>query len=214
MRKLLDVTHGYGNVVYEIMNEPPAVENPGGESAEAFAYFTEYWAWFVKDYLARRYDVARLVSQDEANQAYEVANVDIADARWGEHHPMVSEAEFLGVVLPTLAASVRTAHRAHAKVTDLDEFGNYEVDPARLRKELWTIVTSGGHVHVEDPCNPEFRPCVDPDARRVSPAQGWMLSPGFRCAASRHSRRNHTGGSTAPGPFTATTCAPASGSSG
>lgn len=168
VRQVLDVTARYGNVVYELMNEPPAADDADSERAPAFAYFTEYWAWFVKDHLARRYGVSRLVSQHENGQPQAVANVDIFDARWGDHSPGIRDAQFLNGVLPELTSSIRDSYLTNRKVTALDEFGNAAVSPARLRQAVWAIVASGGHFHIEDACNPEFRTCTNPpDVRRA-----------------------------------------------
>jgi hypothetical protein len=164
VRKLLDATCRHGNVVYELMNEPPPTANPDGANAEVFAYFTEYWSWFVKDHLAREHGVARLVAQDENNDAYTAANVDVADARWADEASVVPEPEFLGSVVRPLTAAIRANYLAYEKATVLDEFGNRETNPDRLRKQAWAVVASGGHFHIEDPCDPEVRLCSgDPD---------------------------------------------------
>lgn len=170
VRKLLDVTHAHGNVVYEMMNEPPVADDPESEGARAFAYFTEYWSWFVKDYLASRYGVARIVSQDQQNSAFAIANVDVADARWGTDYWNPSETAFLAQ-LDDLASAIRTSYLSYAKVTTLDEFGNEAMDPSRLRRELWSIVTSGGNFHLEDPCDPGFRACAGADAQPWTPVR-------------------------------------------
>jgi hypothetical protein len=174
VRQLLDVTHGHGNVIYQLLNEPPSGENPGGESTAAFAYFTEYWAWFVKDHLDRTWNVARLVSADENNDAYRAPNVDIADARWANDSAEVEDARFLDDVVATLSANTRANYLAYEKATALDELGNSEAKPDRLRKAAWALVTSGGHFHIEDPCNPEFRACNDsPEGDGV--ARAWEV---------------------------------------
>lgn len=181
VRKLLDVTHGHGNVVYEMMNEPPVAANDptGGD----FAYFTAYWSWFVKDHLASRYGVARLVSQDEQNKAFQLPNVDVADARWTVDDINTSEAVFLAS-LNDLASALRTSYLSNTKLTTLDEFANAVEDPGRLRREAWTIVTSGGNFHLEDPCDPEHIDCGGADAspwlpvrsiRAFKAASGWRF---------------------------------------
>jgi hypothetical protein len=159
VRKLLDVTHAHGNVVYQMLNEPPGSEDPTSDAARAFTFFAEYWSWFVKDYLASRYGVARLVLQDVQTNAFAIPNVDIADARWGNHGPNLPESAFLEDALPSLTGAIRAAYMAHSKAIDLDEFANAFEDPDQLRREAWAIALSGGQFHIEDACDPEYRRC-------------------------------------------------------
>jgi hypothetical protein len=168
VQKLLDVTHGHENVVYEMMNEPPVAANdPTGGS---FAYFAMYWSWFVKDYLASHYGVARLVSQDERNAAFQIPNIDVADARWPVDDINTAESVFLAS-LNDLASALRTSYHENAKMTTLDEFANAVEDPDRLRREAWTVVTSGGNFHFEDPCDPQARACDGADSKPWLPVQ-------------------------------------------
>jgi hypothetical protein len=178
VRRLVDATYSHGNVVYELMNEPPPTARPDGPHAEVFAYFTEYWAWFVKDHLSRKHDVARLVAQDENNEAYSTSNVDVADARWQDNASLIPEAQFLESVLRPLTGATRRNYVAHTKATVLDEFGNRETNPDRLRKQAWAVTASGGHFHIEDPCDPRFRLCGhDPDDEGAAPDPGLDARP-------------------------------------
>jgi hypothetical protein len=193
VRKLLDVTHGHGNVVYEMMNEPPVAANdPAGG---AFAYFTAYWSWFVKDHLASHYGVARLVSQDEQNRAFQLPNVDVADARWGVDDINSSETDFLAG-LNALASALRTSYLQNTKVTTLDEFANAVEDPSRLRREAWTILTSGGNFHFEDPCDPEYRDCEGVDSNPWLPVRSiltFKTVSGWRFDRARPAHMDNSG---------------------
>ncbi len=171
VRKLLDATYSHGNVVYELMNEPVVAEDPGSE----YAFFAQYWSWFVKDYLASHYGVARLVAQDETDFAYGMANVDVVHADGaGSGQSITSEAQFVGEALPSLAAVMRARSLSQPKVSDLDEFANGETDASRLRRQAWTIVASGGHFHFEDPCDPGARACPWGPGDSLLDAQPWV----------------------------------------
>ncbi len=193
VRKLLDVTHRHENVVYEMMNEPPvAATDPTGG---AFAYFAEYWSWFVKDYLGTQYGVARLVSQDEQNKAFTAPNIDIADARWWVDDVNSSDDAFFAS-LNDLATALRTSYLSNAKMTTLDEFANATEDAGRLRREAWTVVTSGGNFHFEDPCDPEYRTCEGADSKPWLPVQSiqaFKAASGWRFDRARPVHRNSPG---------------------
>jgi len=169
VRKLLDTTHGHGNVVYELMNEPP----PSPDDTSEFTFFARYWSWFVKDHLASHYGVARLVSQDEQNDAFAIPDIDVGDARWSGGDVSDSDSQFLSD-LSALTAAIRNSYLSNAKPTALDEFGNAAQDATRLRLQAWSIVTSGGHFHLEDPCDPGFRACPWGDGGALLDAQPWV----------------------------------------
>lgn len=193
VRRFLDVTHRHGNVVYELMNEPPITAND--PTGGPFAYFAAYWSWFVKDYLATHYGVARLVSQDEGNKAFEIPNIDIADARWGVQDINTSETVFLDG-LDALASAIRTSYLSNAKVTTLDEFANAVEVPDRLRREAWAIVTSGGNFHFEDPCDPAARECDGVDSRPWVPVhsiEAFKAVSGWRFDRARPGHRDTPG---------------------
>lgn len=133
VKKLIDETYKY-NVIYEVENEHWESKDPG---------FADHWAIFIKDYLATK-GVSRPVSysslQDDLESFYTRSSVDIINKHYGD------EAERNPDILNQYVES-----RWHFnKPINIDEFANGVDDPSLLRKEVWTIVMSGGNFHIED----------------------------------------------------------------
>lgn len=185
VRRLIDTTQAYGNVIYEVTNEPEVdCENP--TCVEAMAFWGNFWPTFIKDYLAGTYGRDRVVSNSAGNGALEHPDVHVANIHFEEDY----DAPFLNTVLPGYAAAARDTFLNHQKVVNIDEFANAERDPARLRKKAWTIIASGGNFHIEDPCHPGVLDCAGAPGADAKPwvpvrsinafeqASGWQFYRG------------------------------------
>src|SRR5262249_23239072 len=136
VRQLIDVTSGYGNVIYEVMNEP--YQAACAECSDALDYWAEYWAQFVKNYLASQ-NLSRAISNSSLNAGYEIAEVTMATTHTANDDP---DGDLLSI-LTDLASTVRADYLSQpAKVTAVDEMGNSDRLPGRLRKKAWTVIAS------------------------------------------------------------------------
>lgn len=148
-------TRRWGNVVYEIYNEPyMECELDNASCLAALAYFPQYWANFIHDTLGT--DVRLVASDNWGGYAQNVDEVKIANYHIanGDQHERIQK------VLRDTTEAVRNGYFAsQPKVTNVDEMGNGEWDPVRLRKKAWSIIASGGHFHIDDPCNPAVLLC-------------------------------------------------------
>lgn len=140
VRRLIDETYKY-NVIYEIENEHWEYNDP---------QWAQYWAEFIKEHLATK-QVNRLVSygslQKDMEVFYQRDSVDVLNKHYGQ------EPENDVNVLNEYIES----RWQYNKPINIDEFANGLGDTNILRKMLWTIVTSGGHFHIEDAV-PESNP--------------------------------------------------------
>ena len=136
VRKMIDETIGFSNIIYEIENEHWQYPNPD---------FAAHYANFVKDYIARKHpNSPRLVSysslQEDLEEFYTIPYVDIVNRHFG------NEAERNPAALNDYIESRWDKNKA----INIDEFANGVEDPDLLRKMCWIIVTSGGNFHIED----------------------------------------------------------------
>ncbi len=181
VRKMIDETIRYPNVIYEIENEHWAYNNPD---------WAAYWDRFIKDYIREKYpDSPRLVSysslQKDLEAFYDRPEVDIINRHYGnecERNPDVLN-QYIEPRWPK------------NKPINIDEFANGVDDPALLRRMCWIIVTSGGNFHIED-CKPEAKPfevCANIrqfrveskwDFVRSAPNKGLITSGNGYCMAS------------------------------
>jgi hypothetical protein len=132
VRKMIDETIGYNNVIYEIENE---------HWEDATTSFADHYGQFVKDYIAATYPSApRLVSYSsvvtDLDQFYTLSSVDIVNKHMGK---------------TTFSLNGYIESRwGYNKPINIDEFANGCTDPVQLREWCWEIITSGGNFHIED----------------------------------------------------------------
>ncbi len=143
VRKMIDETIRYSNMIYEIENEHWAYNNPE---------WAAYWGRFIKDYIREKYpDSPRLVSysslQEDLEAFYDRDEVDIINRHFG------NEAERN----PDVLNRYIEPRWSKGKPINIDEFANGVSDPTLLRRMCWIIVVSGGHFHIED-CEPSAKP--------------------------------------------------------
>lgn len=143
VRKMIDETIRFSNIIYEIENEHWNYNNPE---------WAAYWGKFIKDYISEKYpDSPRLVSysslQEDLEAFYDRTEVDIINRHFG------NEAERD----PDILNRYIETRWAKKKPINIDEFANGVSDPKLLRTMCWIIITSGGHFHIED-CEPSAKP--------------------------------------------------------
>ena len=136
VRKMIDETARFSNVIYEIENE---------HWDDASSTFGDHYARLVKAHLAATHPGApHLVSynslEDDLEDFYALPSVDVVNKHFGGS----VETD------PSLLNSYLEPRWQKAKAINVDEFANGVTDPAVLRRMCWTIVTSGGHFHIED----------------------------------------------------------------
>jgi hypothetical protein len=136
VRKMIEETIGYPNVIYEIENEHWESDDPA---------FADHWARFVKAHIAANYpSQPRLVSysslERDLDEFLTRDSVDVVNRHYG------NEAEGNNALLNQYLEG----NWQHGKAINVDEFANGVTDPALLRRMCWIIVTSGGHFHIED----------------------------------------------------------------
>lgn len=159
VRKMIDETIRFSNMIYEIENEHWNYNNPE---------WAAYWGKFIKDYIREKYpDCPRLVSysslQEDLEAFYDRDEVDIINRHFG------NEAERNPDVLNQYIES----RWAKGKPINIDEFANGVTDASLLRKMCWIIITSGGHFHIED-CEPSAKPFdVCENIRQFLIQSGW-----------------------------------------
>ncbi len=153
LRKILDETAAFPNVMYELENE----HYPGNDAAWAAHY-----ARFVKDYLrARHPDSPRLLAHtSDFDVCFETSEIDIvnfhSDSRDFDKYNRFLEGNW-----------------KRNKAMNVDELANGETDYDALRKVCWTIVTSGGHFHIED-AKPASKPFeIARNILAFNKASGW-----------------------------------------
>jgi hypothetical protein len=155
LRKLLDETVSFENLIYEIENEHWDHDDPA---------YADHWARFVKDHLATVHGVERVVSynslEGDLEAFYTRDSVDIVNKHYGGE----PEAN------PTVLVDYLRGHWQYGKPINIDEFANGLGDPDLLRRMCWTIVTCGGHFHIEDP---------EPAARAFDLVENFRLFKGL-----------------------------------
>jgi len=136
IRKMIDETIGYNSVIYEIENEHWEHSDPD---------WATHYGQFVKDYIAANYPSSpRLVSynslESDLEAMYAISAIDIVNKHYGD----ALEND------PSIANPYINDRWGYNKPINIDEFANGLTDPDVLREICWTIVTSGGHFHIED----------------------------------------------------------------
>jgi hypothetical protein len=130
LRKMVDETIAYPNVIYEIENE-----HVGGYEPQ----WSRHYSRFVKDYIASRYPASpRLVSNSsDAESCFNAPNIDIVN-----YHSDSTDLDSYNRFLE--------GHWPRGKAMNVDELANGQTSYDALRRVCWTIVVSGGHFHIED----------------------------------------------------------------
>lgn len=128
--KMIDETIAFSNVVYELENE-----HVGGFEPQ----WSRHYGGFVKDYIATRYPgVSRLLSNSgKTSVCFDVDAVDIVN----QHSDSTNLDDYNRFL---------EGNWARGKPMNVDELANGQTRHDILRRICWTIVTSGGHFHIED----------------------------------------------------------------
>lgn len=161
VRKMIDETILYDHVIYEIENEH--WDTTDGD-------FARHYAELVKAHIAAQHPRSpRLVSysslEDDLELFYSIDAVDIVNRHYG------NEAERD----PDIVHRYLVDRWHHGKAINIDEFANGVTDYDLLRRLCWTIVTSGGHFHIEDSA-PASRPFdVTRNLRAFVSQSGWRF---------------------------------------
>jgi MYXO-CTERM domain-containing protein len=159
IRELIDRTIEYPNIIYEVENEHR------GNPSSAFG---DHYGQFIKDHIASTYPgQSRLVSyssiDSDLEEFYALSSVDIVNRHYGGE----PESD------PSLLNDYLESRWTYGKPINIDEFANGLGDPDVLREMCWTIVTSGGHFHIEDAL-PEAEPLETVQIiERFKHASGW-----------------------------------------
>ena len=173
VRKMIDQTIRYPNMIYEIENEHWEYNDPD---------FGSHYARFVKDHIADKYpDSPRLVSysslQGDLEAFFEIPYVDIVNRHFGKKATRD----------PSILNDYIEPRWSKNKAINIDEFANGCKDPYALRTMCWTIVTSGGNFHIED-CLPSAKPFeICGNIRDFREKSGWDFvhaAPDKRLVAS------------------------------
>jgi hypothetical protein len=143
VRKMIDETITYDNVIYEVENEHWAHSDIG---------WCDYWCLFIKNYIGSNYaNSPRLTSysslESDLDDAYYLGALDIVNKHYGN----AAEND------PSMINDYFESKWHHNKAINLNEFANGLTDTNVLREMCWTTLTSGGHFHVED-ANDASRP--------------------------------------------------------
>ncbi|MBI4580128.1 MAG: hypothetical protein HY718_10530, partial [Planctomycetes bacterium] len=180
VRKMIDETIAYTNVLYEIENEHWDYNDP---------VWGDHYAQFVKSYIAANYpNSPRLVTynslQGDLESFYTLPSVDIVNKHYG------GEPETPGIINTYIESRWH-----HNKAINIDEFANGVTDTNLLRRMCWETITSGGHFHIEDAdlaSNPyavvenirSFKTLANWDFISAAPNRGLIVSGGGYCLAS------------------------------
>ncbi|MHB1000303.1 MAG: DUF6298 domain-containing protein [Armatimonadota bacterium] len=135
IKKAIDETIYYPNIIYEIENEHLGDSDP---------IWVNYYSKLVKDYILNRYPgQQRLVSysslESDLENCYTNPNIDVVNKHFG------TELD----ANPSIANNYLEPRWKYNKAMNIDEFANGLFDFRVLTKECWTIVTSGGNFHIE-----------------------------------------------------------------
>ncbi len=135
VRKMIDETIAYPNIIYEVENEH---RSPSSS-------FGSHYAQFIQDYIAATYPSSpRLVSYStistDLEDFYTIPAVDIVNRHFGNS----AEND------PTTMNTYLEPRWSFNKPINVDEFANGVGDATLMRQMCWIIITSGAHFHVED----------------------------------------------------------------
>jgi hypothetical protein len=136
VRKMIDETIAFPSVFYEIENE---------HWQDDRTEWATHYGQFVKDHIAANYpDTPRLVSysslEPDLEALFDAPAIDVINKHFG------NEVEDD----PALLNDYLEPRWPRNKPINVDEFANGVTDTDLLREMCWTILTSGGHFHVED----------------------------------------------------------------
>jgi hypothetical protein len=149
------------NVVYEVENEH--MQSPANSS------FGTHWGMFVKN-LLKELRLDRLVTYSsitgDEESFYTSSAVDLVNKHLGKtgNSELAAASTYIG------------AHWQYKRPVNVDEMGNGVVDSLELRRICWTIVTSGGHFHIEDAADSAAPFRLVATMRRVLEAYGLIAS--------------------------------------
>jgi len=147
--KMVSETNGY-NVVYEVENEHA---DPGTTWPEHFSALVKASDPNCPRRLVSYNSIGASMTSDAADtiEAATDPNVDIINRHFGQLSPPNPDASTLRVKLSSYNAYLTNAtRRAWDKPINIDEFANSSSEAGVLRALGWTIVTSGGHFHLEE----------------------------------------------------------------
>jgi len=180
VRKMIDETIVYGNVIYEVENEHWDHNDIG---------WCDYWCLFIKNYIGSNYPGSpRLTSynslENDLDDAYYLGALDIVNKHYGgsaESNP--------GIINDYLESKWH-----HNKPVNINEFANGLTDTNILREMCWTILAGGGHFHVEDAHSDSkpfevvdnimrFKSYANWDFIGASPSDNLIVSGGGYCLA-------------------------------
>ncbi|MDO8588243.1 MAG: sugar-binding protein [Armatimonadota bacterium] len=158
IRKMIDETIQYTNIIYEVENEHWELEDPT---------FGAHYAQFIKDYIASAHPGnERLVTYNslmgDIENFFNIDQVDIVNMHFG------GDAEADTDILNAYCES----RWPYNKAVNIDEFANGVGDWTLLRKMCWIIVTSGGNFHIED-ANAAVSYDVCENIRSFKAVSGW-----------------------------------------
>lgn len=136
VKKLIDETIAYKNVIYEIENEHQSSRNPS---------WARHYRGFVRDYIAKQYPgrrrlIAYSSLMPDLEACYADPNIDIINKHYGGELDL----------MPSSANSYIESRWRLNKPINIDEFANGVKGHDLLREQCWTILASGGHFHIED----------------------------------------------------------------
>lgn len=162
IKKLIDSTVTMPNVFYEVENEHWQATSAG---------WADHYGQYVKDYIAANYPAyprlvsySSILSDEDIDQCFNWPCIDVVNYHFGK----ALDAD------PSLANAYIEPRWNLNKAINIDEFGNavWKTDISVLRKECWTILTSGGNFHIEDaPGSWSFAICLN--IRSFLALSGW-----------------------------------------
>ena len=134
VKKLIDTTIQYPNVIYEVENEHWASNSAG---------WADHYGQFIKDYISSTYpsyprltSYSSIISDADLDQCFNWSCIDIVNRHYGSDLSTVTD-----------YIEVRWNYN---KPINIDEFANGENNQTELRQSCWRIICSGGHYHIED----------------------------------------------------------------
>jgi hypothetical protein len=162
VRKMIDETIRHPNVHYEVENEHWEHDDPD---------WANHYGRFIKDHIAAAHPTAtpRLVSYNslagDLESLFGSTSIDVINKHFGGE----AEAD------PDLLNRYLEPRWPRGKPINVDEFANGVSDTNLLRRMCWTILSSGGHFHIEDAL-PASRPFeVVEVIRRFKEDSGWAF---------------------------------------
>jgi hypothetical protein len=178
IRKMIDETIEFDNVVYEEENEHWQYND---------RIWAEHVAQVVRDHMGAHYPTAaRVISYSsligDLETLYDSSLINVINKHFGG-----------GAVgdMDTIAAYIGERWQ-YGKAINIDEMANGVQSYDALRRITWTIVTSGGHFHIEDAAPSARAADVGSNQRAFLARSGWD----FVAAAPDHGRLVGGGGGT------------------